>query len=838
MKRFIAIALSIAAQLCAAPAGAATFCVSTVTELFNALNYYDITAGSDETVTIRVTQGTYAVGNTLTKMFGAHTEEGAALKLLGGYTAGCASRQPDPRNTVLDAGDAPGSGIGLMMKGDGGLLVEALTFTRFTGATTLTTGGGVNLSQGEALLITDDSFSDGDESLYEVRQCRFIRNAGQSIVNMSGAQQRFINNVVADSTLVATSPGNIQVGAVVFTLDGDEDAAVAATNNTITGTTGGPAMRVGTLITSSSGRISEVSGNILWNNASFDIVFAVDPEFIYPLLSSYNLYNSANASFPQAATDLHVDPRFINAAAGNYRLASNSPAINRGPFAQLHGFPVRDADGATRIVGSRVDIGAYESTIDDATTAIVTSAGDNGSNASPTPGSLRAAIKTANAASGPFAIRFNINGGCPRLLGLSAPMLDITGDVTIDGTTQPGWTPNDRFGEFNGNLCLFLNGTGSPWALHVPSTAPSTARLVVRGLGFAGFTDAAIKLEGGSNHRIWGSQFGAIPLTVANRNAIRVTGNSGGAIVGGYDDEGAVNLFAGSSAEAIYLDNAAGGSTIANNVIGFLPDGTGASANASGVLAFNAKNNVVQYNYIGNSSANAIVLSGAASSGNRVQYNTIGIDVAGNVASNGGAGVLVNFGAKNNTIGAPLNAMWGGNAIAGSGGPGVWISASGAGGNSVLDNSIQGSGGLDIDLAQAGPSANQPGSSSSGPNNLQNYPVLTSALRGITGGGVETVRGTLAGAPNTTYRIDIFYAFACSTAAPGRGLALYPLTKAAFATGAQGAASFTVVVPFGLPGVPLGGISATVTDPFGNTSEIGNCVAEIPDDTIFRDGFN
>ena len=127
-------------------------------------------------------------------------------------------------------------------------------------------------------------------------------------------------------------------------------------------------------------------------------------------------------------------------------------------------------------------------------------------------------------------------------------------------------------------------------------------------------------------------------------------------LLGGYDDEGAVNLFSGSSDAAIYLDNAAGGSTIANNVIGFQPDGVGNGGNAGGVVAFNAKNNVLQYNAIGNSTANAVVLSGAASSGNVVQYNTIGLDINGAVAANAGAGVLINFAAKNNVVGAPQTA--------------------------------------------------------------------------------------------------------------------------------------------------------------------------------------
>jgi hypothetical protein len=57
-------------------------------------------------------------------------------------------------------------------------------------------------------------------------------------------------------------------------------------------------------------------------------------------------------------------------------------------------------------------------------------------------------------------------------------------------------------------------------------------------------------------------------------------------------------------------------------------------------------------------------------------------------------------------------------------------------------------------------------------------------------------------------------------------------------TGALGEASFATSVPFTWGSLPLGAISATVTDPDGDTSELGNCVAEASDDTIFADGFD
>ena len=124
----------------------------------------------------------------------------------------------------------------------------------------------------------------------------------------------------------------------------------------------------------------------------------------------------------------------------------------------------------------------------------------------------------------------------------------------------------------------------------------------------------------------------------------------------------------------------------------------------------------------------------------------------------------------------------------------------------------------------------------SGPNVLQNYPVLASAARSSAGGGIEVVAGTLASAPNATYRLDLYHGSGCG--AGGRGAAIYPLMKTYVTTDALGVASFTTSVPFPFGTLPLGVISATVTDAGGNTSETGNCVAETSDDTIFADGFD
>lgn len=803
-------------------ASAAAVCVSTTAGLIAAINSYPQLANGD-TLTIKLQQGTYAIGTALgAQNYNAYPNS-VGLQLLGGYTAGCAGRVINPFNTVIDGNNLPNSGLNLLLEFDASALIEGITFTRMQGRTDYERLG--------ALTLRLDTGT-GSGAKYTVRRSRFVANSGPYTVYLSGAEVVFVDNLIADNTLVGA-------GATAFNgeFTHNADTAFVITNNTIANNAGGAGIHLDTQAQDSS-RISEVTDNIVYGNGGTDLAFTDFDSTNHALLAFSNLYGTA-AGIALGSSNVVANPKFTNAAAGNYALLAGSPAINSGAAIQLNGFPSKDIVGSARITGSLIDRGAYESAIDDRTSFVVTTVADNGSNTSPTPNSLRAAIKAGNAAAGPFKISFAIAGGCPQILNISGTMLDITGDVEIDGTTQSGWSGNTTYGAFDATLCLLMNGSGAstPWAFHVPASA-TNGRLVVRGLMFAGFADAAIKIENGKNHRLSGNQFGAVPLTVQNHDAIRVTGAAGGAFVGGFDDTEAVNLIAGSTDVGIYLDNAAGGSVLGNNVIGFQPDGIGNGGNGIGVYAFNSPNNTLIANHVVYSTSYGVALAGAGSSGNTLQSNTIGVRLAnGSPAYNGNAGVAIQVGAKDNTIGAALTSDYGGNFIAANGVPGVWVTASGGTGNRILDNKIDAGSGTGIDLAAAGPSANQATNPASGPNNLQNYPVLVSATRTSGANGSDAVVGTLASAPNTAYRIDLYYSSSCGTG--NRGYPFLHLGRGTTTTDANGQGGYAFSAPAPISYV-IGYLTVTATDPAGNTSEAGNCLAETlvtPPDGVFSDSF-
>ena len=110
---------------------------------------------------------------------------------------------------------------------------------------------------------------------------------------------------------------------------------------------------------------------------------------------------------------------------------------------------------------------------------------------------------------------------------------------------------------------------------------------------------------------------------------------------------------------------------------------------------------------------------------------------------------------------------------------------------------------------------NDAGDGDAGANNLQNFPVLTSATSGST-----TIEGTLNSASNTQFRLEFFANTACDPSGFGEGETFLGSTDVT--TDGSGNASFTVTFP---ATVPVGQfITSTATDPDNNTSEFSQCI--------------
>src|SRR6185295_6607677 len=82
-------------------------------------------------------------------------------------------------------------------------------------------------------------------------------------------------------------------------------------------------------------------------------------------------------------------------------------------------------------------------------------------------------------------------------------------------------------------------------------------------------------------------------------------------------------------------------------------------------------------------------------------------------------------------------------------------------GNMILGNEIAHNIGIGIDLGPAGVTLNDLNDADTGPNGLQNFPVLTRAAR--LNNGLTTVSGNLNSTPNTKFHIDLYIAAADPT---------------------------------------------------------------------------
>lgn len=307
---------------------------------------------------------------------------------------------------------------------------------------------------------------------------------------------------------------------------------------------------------------------------------------------------------------------------------------------------------------------------------------------------------------------------------------------------------------------------------------------------------------------------------------------SDGHIVGG-TGAGAANVISGNGEEGVEIDDGAAANTVQGNLIGTNAAGTAAVPNAeNGVQIDFAPGNLIggtaaaARNVISGNGANGVELLFDGTVGNSIQGNLIGTDVNGLPMGNTLDGVWAGNSGQNFIGGTDAGA---GNVIAYNGGNGVTITffPEESTQKSILGNSIHDNTGLGIDLdgnADAdfgsdgdGVTPNDTDDPDTGPNELQNYPVLTSAELTTSGFVVE---GTLNSLPDTEFDLEFFASAACDPSGYGEGTAL--VGRDSVGTSSGGDASFSFTFPaFDAPAGSV--ITATATDPAGNTSEFSAC---------------
>ena len=807
VRRMSLMVLSIAAAGGASTrGGAAEICVANDAEFAVAA----VTAQFAPT-TIELVQGTYHFDGTVFNNTQAIFQ---GFSLLGGYAPGCATRDIDATNTIVQSAT---DGLYVELVGD--VTIEGI---RFEGP-------------GGALYLDWTDFDHDINALVQVNIRRNIFRGLDSglVLNWvpSGSQTldaRIVNNLMHDngngnlSACNGVGNGALDLGSVE-----DSDATFTVINNTIVDNSLGGGIcygYAGTLL---------AYNNILYGNSGPDFSTAngTNALLIDNLFQTHN-YHGIVTELGTLDTDPRLDSTFRPIES------PPSPVINSGDNSVHGGLPSHDLDGGPRVVGSAVDRGAYESSVDDAFLQSVTTLNDSGT------GSLRSAIAGANA-HGSGLITFDLGTGCgPHVISLSSPLPTITVPTIINGYSQPGSSPNDLDVGDDASFCVVLEAGNASVTrgLVVPASAGDGVSLFVEGVAFGNFSDTAIDLGSGSGHIVVGNRFGGSASghdLAPNGIGVQLDAAAHDSTVGG-DDNGARNVLSGSTGSGIALFQGTHDNQVTGNLVGvgWTGDASGHFTNlGNGTrgIYLAGHDNEVNGNWIGDNVQSGIAVANGGATNNTIDNNYIGFEWIATVYGNGQAGIHFEGAAGD----APGGNKVLDNVIYGNTKQGVWVEI--GQGNKVRRNSISANGGLGIDLDVPGVQANDNDAAVQPPdyaNRGLNYPVITTATGGL-------ASGTFAGSLESTlgdYRIDFYQTLlGCDPSDNRQGgfwIGSTLITISTGMVGGDGVASFSVDLLPGNYGVLAdgAGITATATDSAGNTSELSACVP-YGDDTIFANAF-
>lgn len=295
---------------------------------------------------------------------------------------------------------------------------------------------------------------------------------------------------------------------------------------------------------------------------------------------------------------------------------------------------------------------------------VVTKTADTGDGACDADCSLREAVLAANAQAGADRIHFNIPGAGPHVIALASGVPNITGQLLIDGYTQPGSVPHSGDLPFNGQVRVQLSGSGN--GVTVQATAST-----VRGLAFTGFANGLV--ASAPEFRAGGNVFGRHLITqqfAPNAVGVRINDSAPDSVVGG-ELAADANLFVGPGTSAIHLRGAAGARVLRNQI--------GADVASSGPAA-------------------GILVDGPATA-DQPQEIGDGIPAHGNLIQRSQVAVR-----HRRTDAMPLTIR--GNRLRDSVALGLFFDTGG----------------------QVAPTPNDPDDADSGPNGLQNHPELSRAV--------------------------------------------------------------------------------------------------------------
>ncbi|MCY2941584.1 MAG: hypothetical protein NTV50_07920 [Planctomycetota bacterium] len=366
-------------------------------------------------------------------------------------------------------------------------------------------------------------------------------------------------------------------------------------------------------------------------------------------------------------------------------------------------------------------------------------------------GSLRQAILDANQNAGPDIINFNINGGSGAIqtITISTALPLVTDQVTIDGTTQSGYSANTLSVGAGNNAAIKIQLDGSNFTAASGTVGLyfNSAGSSVTALSFVNFPFAIY--ANNNNITIKGNYFGVNADGTAQSNGLSGVGVNvatvNGAKVGG-NTAADQNVFGNLTTGIVQI--AGSGSSFTGNRIGLGTTNTSIMPNTTGIQINNnsnvdALNHSISANLIGKNTTGIKLIGFQGGTGKvigtQIVGNLIGTDSPGspNNLGNSGDAISIDDGVVNTTIGNSLKP----NTIAYSNQNGVFIIGVASVGNTIEYNNIRNNLGLGILLLN-------------GANSNIASPVLTQQIPN--GNGGFTYSGFVNGVANTPYTVDFY----------------------------------------------------------------------------------
>jgi len=332
-------------------------CVTSSAELQTALTLAQ-NDGKDNV--IRLVLGTYYVSQNNNTAFSYTSEEQHRLYVIGGYTAGCASRISNPGTTILDGGNiyqgsySSGGVLHLVnnynyntpLVGDGYIEVNGLTIQNGKAYY----GGGVYMAARNGTVILANSIVKNNTAT--------SRAGGIYAWNVEGT-------VALTGNVIARNVAEYEHGGI--NVENSYWGKLYITNNTIDDNTLNTLGGIGGGIyvtTDDSLNVVTMQNNIIWNNAGDSEIYL---DNLWKGAGAVNSYNNdfdptkMRGVFANSSSNITADPQFVNAAGGDYRLLSSSLARDAGNNSATF-LTQTDLWGNARVVGTAVDIGAAEYT--------------------------------------------------------------------------------------------------------------------------------------------------------------------------------------------------------------------------------------------------------------------------------------------------------------------------------------------------------------------------------------------------------------------------------------------------------------------------------------------